>query len=72
MRKETTKENLTDFMTKLERGHTTDTIDVNFYFEKGLVNREIFVSLFEEAKEQFLRYPAVDFETLKSKILKLS
>jgi len=62
----------TQALAKIERGHATDLLDLSFYFDKGLVSRDKLILLFEEAKDKFIRYPSLDFETLKSKLLKLT
>lgn len=61
----------TQALAKIERGHATDVKDVEFYFSQGLVKLVKFISLFEEAKPAFLRYPAIDIEQLEIKIYNL-
>jgi hypothetical protein len=47
-------------LAKIERGHTRDVSDVKAMMERGITNRVLLASLFEQIESQLYRYPAVD------------
>jgi hypothetical protein len=52
-------------LSKLERGHRKDLIDVEAMTAQGLINPETLLALFEEVASELYRYPAIDPPTLR-------
>ena len=47
-------------LAKIERGHTQDLQDVETMLQKGLVERQKLLSLYQAIERQLYRYPAID------------
>ena len=47
-------------LAKIERGHTQDLQDVQAMLQKGLLEREKLLSLYQAIEPQLYRYPAID------------
>ena len=47
-------------LAKIERGHTQDLQDVQTMLQKGLLEREKLLSLYQAIESQLYRYPAID------------
>jgi hypothetical protein len=58
-------------LSKIERGHGQDLLDVDFYFKKGLVEKEQLKTLFSQIESECIRYPAIDIKSLKKKLEQL-
>ena len=58
-------------LAKIERGHSTDLGDVRAMVERGLINLEELVRLFERVTPDLLRYPAIDEQALRSKLARI-
>jgi hypothetical protein len=56
-------------LSKLERGHSQDRIDVTAMRESRLVAPAELLKLFEQIEPELLRYPAVDPPTLRRAVL---
>lgn len=50
-------------LSKIERGHVQDMLDVDSMFNEGLVDRQKLMALYEAIKPQLYRYPAIDSES---------
>lgn len=55
-------------LAKIERGHAQDQKDVHEMLARGLVKREILLSLFESICPQIIRYPAIDPGEFEAKV----
>ena len=54
-------------LSKLERGHEKDLVDVQAMLQRGMIEPERLLELFEAIKPELYRYPAIDppnFETV--------
>ena len=47
-------------LSKIERGHRQDVVDVSEFIHAGLVERAQLLELFEEIEPRLYRYPAID------------
>ena len=47
-------------LSKIERGHAQDIADVESMFQKGLLDKEKLLSLFEAIEPELYKYPAID------------
>ncbi len=47
-------------LAKIERGHEKDLLDVAAMFERGMIEPEKLLELFESIRPQLYRYPAID------------
>lgn len=47
-------------LSKIERGHVKDLVDVRSMVEDGLVERQKLVGFFEQIESELFRYPAID------------
>lgn len=56
-------------LSKLERGHGRDLIDVRAMLANGLVQRERLRTYFTEIESQLLRYPAIDPAAFRERVL---
>lgn len=52
-------------LSKVERGHQQDQADVTAMLERGLVDPESAIKLFEAIASELFRFPAIDPETLR-------
>lgn len=59
-------------LSKLARDHEKDRADVRAMVDRGLVDPDRLVELFERARDRLLRYPALDEDTLRSRVLALA
>lgn len=60
-------------LAKIERGHTTDLIDVRQMIERGLVEPSRLLELFSRIEDSLYKYPAIDakrFRTALEEFLK--
>lgn len=55
-------------LSKIERGHEQDILDVASMFEKGLVEKNKLFSLFREIEPELYRYPAIDPKSFAEKV----
>ncbi|MDA0321612.1 MAG: hypothetical protein O2923_02690 [Verrucomicrobia bacterium] len=55
-------------MSKIERWHDRDRIDVTAMLEQGLVERARLVVLFEEISEELIRYSSLDPESFRARV----
>lgn len=55
-------------LSKLERGHARDLIDVDGMLEARLIERKRLYELFEEIKSLLIRYPAIDHSSFQEKV----
>jgi hypothetical protein len=62
----------TQALSKLERGHHKDLLDVDSMVRDGLVDPKRLLSLFEEAQPALYRYPAVDPPALRAAVERLA
>jgi hypothetical protein len=47
-------------LSKLERGHTRDLVDVEAMLQDGLIRKNLLLELFEQIDPYLIRYPALD------------
>lgn len=47
-------------LSKLERGHTRDLVDVEAMLQDGLIRKNLLLELFEQIEPYLIRYPALD------------
>jgi hypothetical protein len=62
----------TQALSKLERAHRKDLLDVDSMIRDGLVDPQRLLALFEEAAGSLYRYPAVDPKTLRATVERLA
>jgi len=62
----------TQALSKLDRGHEKDLIDVDAMVRRGLVQPSRLLSLFEEVEDQLYRYPAVHPPALRAAVERLA
>lgn len=62
----------TQVLSKIERNHHRDQIDVENFIKSGLVTMDRLTDLFNEVKHECIKFPAIDLETLEERIKKLS
>jgi hypothetical protein len=55
-------------LSKIERGHTQDLIDVEHMLASGLVDPDKALELFAAVADQLIRYPAIDADTFRSNV----
>jgi hypothetical protein len=55
-------------LSKLERGHRKDLIDVDTMVAQELVNPKTLLALFEQVAGELYRYPAIDAPTLRAAV----
>lgn len=55
-------------LSKIERWHDRDRIDVTAMLEQGLVERARLVVLFEEISEELIRYSSLDPESFRARV----
>lgn len=56
-------------LSKIERGHEKDLLDVEAMFKQGMIEAEKLLSLFEDVKPQIYKYPAIASEKFEAKVL---
>jgi hypothetical protein len=56
-------------LAKIERSHEQDRSDVRHLIDSGLVDPKLLSELFESAAGDLVKYPAVDPETLRARLL---
>lgn len=56
-------------LAKIERGHPRDVTDVDAFLARGLVDPARLKEFFMEIEPQLIRFPAVDAQTLRQKVL---
>jgi hypothetical protein len=61
----------TQALSKLERSHRKDLLDVSAMIRDGLVDPERLRALFEEVEDLLYRYPAVDPRSLRAAVERL-
>jgi hypothetical protein len=61
----------TQALSKLERSHQKDLLDVGSMIRDGLVDPDRLRALFEEVAESLYRYPAIDPPTLRAAVERL-
>ena len=59
-------------LAKIERDHKIDRQDVVEMINKGLVNREELLALFEQIENEFYKYPAVNPRELRERVERIS
>jgi hypothetical protein len=47
-------------LSKLERGHTRDLVDVEAMLQDGLIRKNLLLDLFIQIESQLIRYPSLD------------
>jgi hypothetical protein len=52
-------------LAKIERGHSTDVLDVREMIERGLVEPSRLLELFSSIEDQLYKYPAIDAESFR-------
>ena len=57
-------------LSKIERGHTRDLLDVEVMLTRQMIVRARLLELFQAIEPQLIRYPAVDPPTLRSALLR--
>lgn len=62
----------TQALSKLERAHRKDLIDVDAMVRDGLVEPDRLLTLFEEAEPQLYRYPAIEPRSLRAAVERLA
>lgn len=62
----------TQALSKLDRGHEKDLIDVDAMVRLGLVQPSRLLSLFEEVEDQLYRYPAIHPPALRAAVERLA
>lgn len=62
----------TQALSKLERAHHKDLLDVDSMIRDGLVDPKRLLSLFEEVEQELYRYPAIDPPTLRRAVERLA
>jgi hypothetical protein len=62
----------TQALSKLERAHHKDLLDVDSMIRDGLVDPKRLLSLFEEVEPELYRYPAIDPPTLRRALERLA
>ncbi|HEX6047057.1 MAG TPA: DUF6036 family nucleotidyltransferase [Pyrinomonadaceae bacterium] len=55
-------------LAKIERGHTTDMLDVRNMVENGLIEPSRLLELFSRIEDRLYKYPAVDAETFRAAV----
>jgi hypothetical protein len=53
-------------LAKIERGHSTDLLDVQQMIERGLVEPSRLLELYSRIEERLYKYPAIDANTFKT------
>lgn len=53
-------------LAKIERGHSTDLLDVQQMIERGLVEPTRLLELYSRIEERLYKYPAIDANTFKT------
>jgi len=62
----------TQALSKLERAHHKDLLDVDSMIRDGLVDPKRLLSLFEEVEPELYRYPAIDPPTLRRAVERIA
>ncbi len=62
----------TQVLSKLERGHDRDTVDVQALVREGIVDPDRLRALFAEVEDELFRYPAIDGKSLRATVHRLS
>ena len=57
-------------LSKIEREHEKDILDVKMMFQKGLIDREKILSLFHEIETELFRYPAINPKSFAEKVIR--
>ena len=57
-------------LSKIERGFERDLLDVKSMYEYGLLDLRKLLPLFNEIEPNFIKYPAIDPKSFKSKVVK--
>lgn len=55
-------------LAKIERGHSTDLLDVRQMIERGLIEPSRLLELFTRVEESLYKYPAIDAETFRAAV----
>jgi hypothetical protein len=55
-------------LSKIERGHSQDTADVQTMLDKGFIEPQELLRLFEAIKPDLYRYPAIDAESFAKSV----
>lgn len=58
-------------LAKIERGHSTDMLDVRHMIERGLIEPSRLMELFTRIEPFIYKYPAVDAETFRAAVEEL-
>jgi len=56
-------------LSKIERRHQQDLLDVKAMFDQGLIEKSKLLSLFREIEPQLIKYPAIDPKSFKKAVL---
>lgn len=57
-------------LAKIERGHTTDILDVQQMIERGLVERSRLLEFFSRIEDRLYKYPAIDAKSFRDQVEK--
>lgn len=55
-------------LAKIERGHSTDLLDVRHMIENGLIEPSRLMELFTGVEDTLYKYPAIDAETFRAAV----
>ena len=55
-------------LSKIERWHDRDRIDVHSMLDNGLVDRGRLAELFDEIAPELIRFPAIDIEAFRARV----
>jgi hypothetical protein len=59
-------------LSKIERNHARDQLDVRMMFELGLVERGRLWQLFQQIEPELIRYPAIEPSAFRGRVQKLT
>ena len=59
-------------LAKIERGHSTDILDVQQMLERGLVERSRLLEFFSRIEDQLYKYPAIDAKSFRNAVEKIA
>jgi len=55
-------------LSKIERGHNTDLVDVREMIERGLIEPNRLMELFTRIEENLYKYPAIDADSFRASV----
>ena len=59
-------------LAKIERGHSTDILDVRQMLERGLIERSRLLEFFSRIEDQLYKYPAIDVKSFRLAVEKFA